>query len=42
MTNVPYYIETSQLMWITNQLIGFYMMENIAFNKLNIGPAVPF
>ena len=29
-------------MWITNQLIGFYMMENIAVNKLNIGPAVPF
>ena len=29
MTNVPHLIETSQLICIANQLIGFYMMGNI-------------
>ena len=29
MTNVPHHIETSQLIWIANQLTGFYMMGNI-------------
>ena len=28
-TNVPHHIEISQLTCITNQLTGFYMMENI-------------
>ena len=28
-TNIPHYIETSQLIWIANQLNGFYMMVNI-------------
>ena len=28
-TNVPHYIETSQLICIANQLTGFYMMGNI-------------
>ena len=26
--NVPHQIETSQLIWSANQLIGFYMMRN--------------
>ena len=29
MTNVPYYIETSQLISIANQLTVFHMMGNI-------------
>ena len=29
MTNVPYHMETSQLICIGNQLTGFYMMEEI-------------
>ena len=29
MTNVAHHIETSQLIWIQNQLTGFYMMGNI-------------
>ena len=29
MTNVPHYIETSQLICIANQLIDFYVMGNI-------------
>ena len=29
MTNVPHYIETSQLIRIANHLTGFYMMGNI-------------
>ena len=28
-TNVPYHIETSQLICIANQFTGFYMMGNI-------------
>ena len=28
-TNIPYYIETSQLICIANQLTGFYIMGNI-------------
>ena len=28
-TNVPHHIETSQLICITNQLAGFYIMVNI-------------
>ena len=28
-TNVPHYIETSQLVCIANQLTGFYIMRNI-------------
>ena len=28
-TNVPHYIETSQLIWNANQLTSFYMMGNI-------------
>ena len=28
-TNVPNHIETSQLIYIANQLTGFYMMGNI-------------
>ena len=28
-TNVPHHIETSQLIYIANQLTGFYMMGNI-------------
>ena len=29
-TNDPYHIETKQLITIANQLIGFYMLENIS------------
>ena len=29
MTNVPHHKETSQLICITNQLTGFYMMGNL-------------
>ena len=29
--NAPYHIETSQLIWIANQLAGFYMMRNIQY-----------
>ena len=29
MDNVPHHIETSQLICIANQFIGFYMMGNI-------------
>ena len=29
-TNVPHHIETSQLIYIANQLTGFYMMGNIS------------
>ena len=28
-TNIPHYIEASQLVCITNQFTGFYMMGNI-------------
>ena len=28
-TNIPHYIETSQLICKTNQLAGFYIMRNI-------------
>ena len=28
-TNVPNHIETSQLIWNKNQLIGFYMIGNV-------------
>ena len=28
-TNAPHHIETSQLIYIANQLTGFYMMGNI-------------
>ena len=28
-TNVPHHIGTSQLIWIANQLTGFFMMWNI-------------
>ena len=28
-TNVPYHIETGQLICNTNQLTGFYMMGNV-------------
>ena len=33
-TNIPHYIETSQLICKTNQLTGFYMMVTLAFNEL--------
>ena len=34
-TNVPHHIETSQLIYIANQLTGFYMMENIGHTWVN-------
>ena len=33
--NVTHYIETSQLICIANQLIGFYMRATLAFNGLS-------
>ena len=37
-TNVPYHIETSQLICIANQLTGFYMMGNIGRQWVNLIP----
>ena len=34
-TNIPYYIETSQLICIANQPTGFYVMGNIGCQWVN-------